>query len=137
MHKTFNTNPCLTCGACCAHFRVSFYWSEADPAQGGTVPAEMTQPLPPLRRCMRGTDALQPRCIALEGDIGHAVRCTIYAQRPSPCREFALDWTPDGQLHYTPEDLARCTAARAAWGLPPLLEPDDNLTSLPSQPDPR
>ncbi|MEG6657786.1 YkgJ family cysteine cluster protein, partial [Pseudomonas aeruginosa] len=21
-------NPCLTCGACCAHFRVSFYWGE-------------------------------------------------------------------------------------------------------------
>ena len=23
-------NPCVTCGACCAHFRVSFYWAEAD-----------------------------------------------------------------------------------------------------------
>ncbi|MDX1269447.1 MAG: YkgJ family cysteine cluster protein, partial [Oceanisphaera sp.] len=21
-------NPCLTCGACCAFFRVSFYWGE-------------------------------------------------------------------------------------------------------------
>ena len=27
-------HPCLTCGACCAHFRVSFHWSEADPDQG-------------------------------------------------------------------------------------------------------
>ncbi|RBD09468.1 YkgJ family cysteine cluster protein, partial [Xanthomonas oryzae pv. oryzae] len=25
-------HPCLTCGACCAYFRVSFHWSEADPA---------------------------------------------------------------------------------------------------------
>ncbi|OZZ73507.1 zinc/iron-chelating domain-containing protein, partial [Klebsiella pneumoniae] len=22
-------NPCMTCGACCAYFRVSFYWAEA------------------------------------------------------------------------------------------------------------
>ncbi|HDH0840599.1 TPA: YkgJ family cysteine cluster protein, partial [Klebsiella pneumoniae] len=21
-------NPCMTCGACCAYFRVSFYWAE-------------------------------------------------------------------------------------------------------------
>ncbi|RBD00840.1 YkgJ family cysteine cluster protein, partial [Xanthomonas oryzae pv. oryzae] len=27
-------HPCLTCGACCAYFRVSFHWSEADPALG-------------------------------------------------------------------------------------------------------
>ncbi|EGR9493162.1 YkgJ family cysteine cluster protein, partial [Escherichia coli] len=24
-----NPNPCMTCGACCAFFRVSFYWAEA------------------------------------------------------------------------------------------------------------
>ncbi|EFG2122847.1 YkgJ family cysteine cluster protein, partial [Escherichia coli] len=23
-----NPNPCMTCGACCAFFRVSFYWAE-------------------------------------------------------------------------------------------------------------
>ncbi|HGV2870196.1 TPA: YkgJ family cysteine cluster protein, partial [Escherichia coli] len=22
-----NLNPCMTCGACCAFFRVSFYWA--------------------------------------------------------------------------------------------------------------
>ena len=33
-------NPCLDCGACCASFRVSFYWSEAE-ARG--LPAEMTE----------------------------------------------------------------------------------------------
>jgi hypothetical protein len=30
-------NPCVSCGACCAHFRVSFYWAEADDAPGGIV----------------------------------------------------------------------------------------------------
>ncbi|EEC8989014.1 TPA: YkgJ family cysteine cluster protein [Escherichia coli] len=27
-----NPNPCMTCGAYCAFFRVSFYWVEADDA---------------------------------------------------------------------------------------------------------
>ncbi|MGN2398423.1 YkgJ family cysteine cluster protein, partial [Klebsiella quasipneumoniae] len=46
-------NPCMTCGACCAYFRVSFYWAEADDA-GGLVPAALTEPLTPFLRCMSG-----------------------------------------------------------------------------------
>ncbi|HWU69743.1 MAG TPA: YkgJ family cysteine cluster protein, partial [Pseudoxanthomonas sp.] len=38
-------HPCLSCGACCAIFRVSLHWSEADPEQGGRVPIELTEPL--------------------------------------------------------------------------------------------
>src|SRR5690606_40667371 len=34
-------HPCLACGACCAHFRISFHWSEAEPGLGGTVPIEL------------------------------------------------------------------------------------------------
>ncbi|MBN1562214.1 MAG: YkgJ family cysteine cluster protein [Anaerolineae bacterium] len=115
------SNPCLTCGACCAYFRVSFYWGEADPDQGGTIPPDLTEDLTPFRRCMRGTNQQPPRCAALLGEIGSAVRCTIYENRPSPCREFGIDWTAEG-LRFTPEDLARCTHARAAWGLPPLFD---------------
>jgi hypothetical protein len=113
------SNPCLRCGACCAHFRVSFYWGEADAARGGTVPVEFTEDLTDFRRCMKGTNQPHPRCVALQGVIGQAVRCSIYADRPTPCREFAVDWTPAGLVTET-EDLARCAAARAAWGLPPL-----------------
>ena len=40
-------NPCMTCGACCAYFRVSFYWAEADDA-GGPVPSALTEPLTPF-----------------------------------------------------------------------------------------
>ena len=116
-------NPCLRCGACCAHFRVSFYWGESDPAQGGTVPPDMTEDLSGFRRCMKGTNHQQPRCIALQGVIGNAVLCTIYAQRPSVCQEFGVDWV-DGAVRFSPEDLARCNQARAAWGLPPLFEED-------------
>ncbi|WP_119065587.1 YkgJ family cysteine cluster protein [Aggregatilinea lenta] len=115
------TNPCLTCGACCAHFRVSFYWGEADPAQGGTVPPDLTEDLTDFRRCMKGTDQKHPRCAALLGEIGSSVRCTIYEGRPSPCREFGVDWDED-HLRYVVEDLDRCTRARAAFGLPPLTD---------------
>ena len=114
-------NPCLSCGACCAHFRVSFYWGEADPAQGGTVPPEMVEDLTPFRRCMKGTNQKEPRCIALEGEIGQRVRCSIYDRRPTPCREFGVDWS-NGMLLFNAEDLERCTKARAEWGLPPLTE---------------
>ncbi|EER5964904.1 YkgJ family cysteine cluster protein, partial [Escherichia coli] len=41
-----NPNPCMTCGACCAFFRVSFYWAEADDA-GGKVPVSLTEQISP------------------------------------------------------------------------------------------
>ena len=42
---------------------------------------------PKLMR-MKGTDEVAPRCIALTGEIGQQVGCSIYADRPSPCHEF-------------------------------------------------
>lgn len=119
-------NPCLRCGACCAYFRVSFYWSEADPAAGGTVPPELTERLNPYRAAMRGTLHPPMRCACLDGRIGETVSCSIYEQRPSPCRE--LDpWDENGQ----PDE--KCSRARAAHDLAPLppakpLAPDMPLT---------
>jgi uncharacterized protein len=77
---------CQTCGACCAAYRVSFYWAEADDAPGGTVPVALTQRLSPHLRCLQGTNARPVRCVALRGVVGEQVDCSIYAQRPSPCR---------------------------------------------------
>jgi uncharacterized protein len=77
---------CQSCGACCAAYRVSFYWGEADDAPGGTVPVALTRPLSLHMRCMQGTEALPVRCVALQGEIGRSVGCAIYAQRASPCR---------------------------------------------------
>jgi len=116
-------NPCITCGACCAYFRASFYWSEADPAAGGLTPPHLTTKLTPHHSVMRGTEQTPPRCIALHGTIGEEVRCVIHPLRPSPCREFQASWV-DG-LHNE-----RCDRARAAHGLPPLSPPGDR--SLPS-----
>jgi Fe-S-cluster containining protein len=99
-------NPCQTCGACCANFRVSFYWGETDAAPGGIVPAQYTETVTPLLRCMKGTGSKPVRCVALEGEVGKQVSCSIYPQRPSPCREFAV-LNADGSPN------PRCAALRA------------------------
>lgn len=101
---------CQSCGACCASFRVDFHPAELAGgafAWGAGVPAAMTLPVTPAMVRMAGTDATQPRCQALSGDIGQSVACTIYEERPSPCREF--DISHDA-----------CGRARQRHGLPPL-----------------
>jgi Fe-S-cluster containining protein len=105
-------NPCMNCGACCAWFRVSFYWAEGDDG-GGIVPHELTEPLTPFLRCMAGTNDKKPRCRALAGEVGSSVHCSVYAARPSPCREF-IRTGEQGQANDA------CDRARAAYGLPPL-----------------
>lgn len=119
-------NPCLDCGACCATYRVSFYWAEADPELGGSVPPELTEPLSAHRVAMSGTNGPRPRCIALEGTVGEKVRCTIYPNRASVCREF-------GYAGEGGEPNERCDQARAVWGLAPLapapIEPDTPISS--------
>lgn len=92
---------------------MSFYWAEADDALDGWVPVQLTSPVTLHLRAMQGTDCKQPRCVALQGQVGEAVSCSIYAQRPSTCREF--DWRlDDGSVD------PRCTDARSRRGLPPL-----------------
>lgn len=106
-------NPCLTCGACCAAFRVSFYWAETDPHYPNAVPEDYVEKLTPLRAVMRGTNQSHPRCDALIGDVGIAVRCAIYERRPSPCREVNISWN-----HGKPDE--KCDRARMACGLLPF-----------------
>lgn len=66
---------------------------------------------------MRGTTDPTPRCTALKGTIGTRTGCTIYANRPSECRDFEASWefgerNPD------------CDRARARHGLPRLTLAD-------------
>jgi len=91
-------NPCLSCGACCAYFRVSFYWGESSEAPDGFVPAELTEQVHRHLLCMKGTNNHPPRCVALRGEVGTQVSCAIYENRPTPCREFneyELDGSPN------------------------------------------
>lgn len=62
---------------------------------------------------MKGTEAIPPRCVALEGTVGDTVRCAIYDRRPSPCRNFKPSFE-NGKRE------ERCDQARIAMGLEPL-----------------
>lgn len=109
-------NPCTACGACCAAFRVDFHPAELAGgafAWAAGVPLAMSVPVTAQIVRMRGTDESAPRCVALSGEIGGCVSCTIYDARPSPCREF--DPSHDA-----------CARARARHHLPPLLPNDSD-----------
>jgi len=86
-----SSNPCETCGACCAFYRVSFPCAETDNIDG-LVPIGMTSYLNESTRFMQGTETKNPRCIALEGQVGNSVKCLIYENRSSACRNFKISW---------------------------------------------
>jgi Fe-S-cluster containining protein len=97
-------NPCLSCGACCRTYRVSFYWAEALESK---LPDDLTEQVTPHLSCMAGTNSNQPYCAALgRGDAG-PMACGVYPQRPSPCREVQIGDN-------------KCKQARARCGLPAL-----------------
>jgi uncharacterized protein len=101
-------NPCTTCGACCASFRVDFSVMETQ-AEGGTVPDGLAEEVTRFTARMRGTDHSPPRCAALTGKLGERVGCGIYEWRPSPCREFEAG-------------SDACQRARVRHGLEPFNE---------------
>ena len=120
-------NPCLSCGACCAFYRASFYWTEAESGTGTGIPVVLTEKLTHHLLVMKGTNAKNPRCVCLNGTIGEQVYCDIYPQRSSSCRDFQYAWH-DGQPN------PRCDKARAAWNLPPLPEPNPIEPDQPTTP---
>jgi len=105
-------SACQRCGACCVSYRITLPRCELDSA-GGTVPAPLTEPYTPTTACMREHPDHPRRCIALEGDVGIAVRCTIYEMRPAACRDFA----PLSAIGLGDE---ACDDARRRVGLAPL-----------------
>ena len=110
-----DNNPCLSCGACCAHFRESFFWGECQSA-GGSVPDSVVVAINSTFVAMIGTDRKPTRCSALMGEVGQGVRCTMYENRSSSCQDFHASWEHG-------EHNPRCDAARAAHGLLPLEPP--------------
>ncbi|MBK9322046.1 MAG: YkgJ family cysteine cluster protein [Bdellovibrionaceae bacterium] len=111
-------HPCLGCGACCAHFRVAFYWRESEPDGVWKVPPEHVTELDSVHRCMKGTEVKHnPKCVGLTGRIGKNAHCTIYENRPTPCRTFIASYE-DGKHN------PRCDEARRSHGLLPLSRKD-------------
>jgi Fe-S-cluster containining protein len=108
------SNPCLNCGACCSHYRISFYNGEMDSQPMGFVPSHMVSAVTPFIACMKGTESGGGRCSALTGKIGESIGCAIYNNRPTPCREFPV-WMEDGSPN------PACQSLRAKIGIAPLL----------------
>jgi len=82
----------------------------------GVVPDHLTVQVSPFHVAMLGTDSKPSRCVGLLGDVGCGVRCSMYEQRSSACREFEASWERG-------EHNPHCDTARAAHGLPPLVPP--------------
>jgi Fe-S-cluster containining protein len=106
-------NPCQSCGACCATYRVTFPAEELDELPGGVVPLGFADLMGSIGAYMKGTERQPPRCVALRGEIGRSVGCSIYEFRPSACREFA-------PLASIGRGDQACNDARRRHGLAPL-----------------
>jgi len=92
---------------------VDFHRADLATSETVGVPEALTVPLTATLVRMRGTDEAPPRCVALEGEVGRQVSCSIYDRRPGPCRDFAP---------YAPLGMGddACDRARRRYGLPPL-----------------
>lgn len=112
-------HPCQKCGACCSSYRVSFYWREAEINDSEfAVPEHLWEESSGQWRVLKGTNSKHnPKCQALVGQIGINVGCTIYQNRPSPCRNFQASFE-DGT------HKVRCDEARLKHGLKPLRRED-------------
>jgi Fe-S-cluster containining protein len=102
---------CVQCGACCCN-------PPANRAEGFTDYIEVDERAPLLKKpdlvrrmvvyAEDGTPHLRlhpdGRCLALRGRLGKHVQCTIYADRPLPCRKVEAG-------------SALCQRYRAAHGL--------------------
>jgi Fe-S-cluster containining protein len=128
-HSMLKSNPCVSCGACCAYFRVSF--PKPGPEDRANVPADLIEPLDQTRVCMKGTNRDDPRCAALKGEISVEVKCGIYDRRPAPCRRFGVQWRAEGAASISGRDFVHCNRARCHWHLPRLSK--RRLTVIPSE----
>lgn len=118
-------NPCIGCGACCACYRVSFYWGEIDEVLPGGFPSELVDKLNDFRAVIKGTNQPEPRCVALSGTIGLDAHCGIHPVRSSACREFEASYSNGIKNE-------RCDKARAKFGLAPLKPESWNPHGVPT-----
>lgn len=87
---------CRTCGACCDYAN---QWVEIDPEYDIGVPDEL------ITEDAEFMEAVENRCVALQGEVGKCVKCSIYQRRPRACQTF-------------PEGTKECEQCRRWHGLP-------------------
>jgi uncharacterized protein len=96
-----SSSPCQACGACCAYSANWPRFTIEEDADLDLIPAALVNDRLSGMRCEGD------RCAALQGKVGAATACGIYAIRPEVCRTCM------------PGD-AECAMARRKYGLPPL-----------------
>ncbi len=90
---------CQSCGACCGYSANWPRFSTESDEELAAIPETLVNERQSGMRCEGD------RCSALQGDIGKATACGIYATRPEVCRTCM------------PGD-AECAMARRKFGLP-------------------
>ena len=93
--------PCRACGACCSYSPNWPRFTTEDDAALDLIPAALVNDKLSGMRCEGD------RCAALQGKVGVAVACVVYAVRPGVCRTCM------------PGDV-ECAMARKRHGLPAL-----------------
>ncbi|MBO3759291.1 YkgJ family cysteine cluster protein [Ciceribacter sp. L1K22] len=90
---------CQACGACCAYSEDWPRFSLETDEQLDAIPEAM------VATDLSGMKFENGRCVALNGELGKCVGCTIYTVRPIVCRD-CMPGDPE------------CLMAREAIGLP-------------------
>jgi Fe-S-cluster containining protein len=94
-------SPCQGCGACCGYSANWPRFTTEDDAALELIPEQF------VNDRLSGMRCTGERCNALQGQIGEATACGIYAMRPEVCRTCM------------PGDV-ECAMARRRFGLPRL-----------------
>lgn len=92
---------CQSCGACCAYSANWPRFSIESDEELAAIPAKF------VNERLSGMRCDGDRCSALQGEIGAATACGVYAARPAVCRTCM------------PGD-AECAMARRKFGLPAI-----------------
>ncbi len=82
---------CTRCGACCQAPHPDAQWYVAvNEVERTKLPAHSTvvEADPRYGKACRMATSDTGRCVALDGHVGELVTCTVYEDRPAPCREF-------------------------------------------------
>lgn len=102
--RSDQTGPCQSCGACCATSRHWPRFTIEEDAALDLIPQQLVNDRLSGMRCEG------ERCSALQGQVGAATSCGIYAMRPEVCRT-CMPGDPE------------CAMARRRHGLPQLVIP--------------
>lgn len=100
---------CQDCGACCSYFKV--YFREEDNPNYKKLGDKIFF-VSKDKIFMKGRETFKGgKCVALEGEVGKHVSCSVYEDRPDVCRKFDRV-LPNGKIN------PRCVQARLSLKLP-------------------